>query len=48
MRIQHDGISLWYATPDAPGPSDIVLEGSEISITIGVTPIDPSNKVSGR
>jgi Tc toxin complex TcA C-terminal TcB-binding domain/ABC toxin N-terminal region/Neuraminidase-like domain/Salmonella virulence plasmid 28.1kDa A protein len=47
MRFEHEGISLWYGTPDAPapGPGEAVHVGSDITITVGVRPIDASNKI---
>src|SRR5258708_32713538 len=47
MRFEHEGISLWYGTPDAPapGPGEAVQAGSNITITVGVQPVDTSNKV---
>lgn len=45
MRFDHDGISLWYGTADAPAPDETVLAGVEVSITIGVQPTDASNAV---
>jgi hypothetical protein len=45
MRFNHDGITLWYGTPDAPAPSETAQSGSEIPVTVGVQPIDASNKV---
>ncbi|MCA1990905.1 MAG: Tc toxin subunit A, partial [Coleofasciculus sp. S288] len=48
MRIEHEGISLWYGTPDAPAPSDVVSAGSTITVTVGVYPADASNIVEIR
>ena len=45
MKFEHDGRTLWYGTPDAPAPVETVAAGTEIVITIGVSPIDASNKV---
>jgi hypothetical protein len=45
MRFEHEGISLWYGTPDAPAPEGVIEIGSDIAITIGVHPTDASNKV---
>src|SRR5215218_4016422 len=45
MRFEHDGMSLWYGTPDAPAPGDAVPAGAEIAITVGVRPADASNKI---
>jgi Big-like domain-containing protein len=43
MRFEYEGMSLWYGTPDAAAQS--VQAGTEIAITIGVSPVDASNKV---
>ena len=40
MELAHDGLSLWYDTPDAP------VEGGRI--TVGVRPASPTNSVSLR
>ncbi len=48
MRFEHEGISLWYGTPDAPAPEQVVRAGAEINITVGVHPVDSSNRVEIR
>jgi hypothetical protein len=45
MRFNHDGMSLWYGTEDAPSPGETIQEGKPIEITIGVQPPDASNRV---
>ena len=45
MRFEYEGRALWYATPDAPAPDGAVQAGTEITITVGVSPVDASNKV---
>src|SRR5690349_1280452 len=50
MRIEQDGMALWYGTPDAPAPSGKVeaAEGSEqaqVSVTVGMRPPSASNSV---
>lgn len=47
MRFEQEGVSLWYGTPDAPapGPGEAVHVGSDITITVGVRPIDTSNRI---
>src|SRR6266542_1304647 len=45
MRFEHEGRALWYGTPDAPAPESFVPAGAEINITIGVHPVDSSNRV---
>jgi tetratricopeptide (TPR) repeat protein len=48
MHFEHEGISLSYGTPDAPAPGETVQAGTEITITLGVQPIDASNRVEVR
>jgi hypothetical protein len=45
MRFEHEGMALSYDTPDAPGPGEAVQAGTEVTLTVGVQPIDASNKV---
>jgi Tc toxin complex TcA C-terminal TcB-binding domain/Neuraminidase-like domain/Salmonella virulence plasmid 28.1kDa A protein len=45
MRIEHEGISLWYGTPDAPAPQDVISAGQNVTVTVGVYPADASNVV---
>ena len=45
MRFEHQGMALWFGTPDAPAPIDVVTEGHEVTITVGVAPADASNVV---
>src|SRR5215467_2696025 len=45
MRFEHDSVSLWYGTADAPAPGETVLAGSEVAITVGVSPTNASNWV---
>jgi len=45
MHIEHEGISLWYGTPDAPAPQDVVSAGENVIITVGICPADASNVV---
>jgi GH18 family chitinase len=45
MQFDNEGMSLWFGTPDAPGPGDTVPADAEIPITIAVHPGDRSNKV---
>ena len=45
MRFENDGISLWFGTPDAPGPGDTIHPNTEVTITIAVQPGDRSNTV---
>src|SRR5262245_22369099 len=48
MRFEHEGRSLWYGTPDAPAPEHVVRAGTEIDLTVGVSPVDSSNRVEMR
>ncbi|MGD1808192.1 neuraminidase-like domain-containing protein [Dapis sp. BLCC M126] len=48
MRIEYEGISLWYGSPDAPAPQDNISAGKQISVTVGVSPADASNKIEIR
>ncbi|WP_198648818.1 Tc toxin subunit A, partial [Cyanothece sp. BG0011] len=48
MRIEHEGILLWYGTPDAPAPDNIVSASDKVAITVGVQPVDASNAVEVR
>ncbi len=52
MRVDNEGIALWYGTPDAPAPAGAIeatpADGAATSITVGVAPQDPSNRVQVR
>ena len=45
MRFDRDGMSLWFATSDTPAPEGTVADGANISLTVGVQPLDASNQV---
>ncbi|HSH81375.1 MAG TPA: neuraminidase-like domain-containing protein [Herpetosiphonaceae bacterium] len=45
MRFDHDGMTLWYNTPDAPSPSGHVAAGTDVTVTIGVQPPDASHRI---
>jgi hypothetical protein len=45
VRFEHDGMSLWYGTADAPAPLENISGGEEVIISVGVTPVDASNAV---
>ena len=45
MHFEHEDRSLWYGTPDALAPEGAVQAGTEIAITVGVSPVDASNYV---
>ena len=48
MRLEFDGISVWYGTPDAPAPAGVVPGDDPVAVTIGVHPPDASNSVEVR
>src|SRR5215472_2147108 len=48
MRYEQNGVSLWYGTPDAPAPSELVPAGPSgraigLTVTVGVQPIAARN-----
>jgi hypothetical protein len=48
VRLAHDGLELWYGTPDAPAPEGTTERREGVSVTVGVRPANPSNAVSVR
>jgi hypothetical protein len=46
VHYEHDGLSLWYGTPDAPAPSDLDVPPHTASLTVGVRPANPTNAVN--
>lgn len=49
MRLANDGLTIWYATPDAPAPGDDgVVPRTGASITVGAHPASPINSVQVR
>ncbi len=48
MKFEHDGITLWLETSDAPVPSSIEPLDRDLTITMAVQPIDASNHVELR
>jgi hypothetical protein len=48
VRLAHDGLEMWYATPDAPAPDGTTEPRQGASVTVGVRPANPSNAVSVR
>lgn len=48
VRLAHDGLELWYGTPDAPAPDGTTEQRQGVSVTVGVRPANPSNAVSVR
>ncbi|MGL5942561.1 MAG: neuraminidase-like domain-containing protein [Waterburya sp.] len=45
VRFEHDGISLWYGTADAPAPQETIFTETDISLTVGIQPLDASNRL---
>lgn len=45
MKLTNDGLTLWYATPDAPGPFEDDASRAGSFLTVGVKPPSPSNTV---
>jgi Protein of unknown function (DUF3237) len=49
VNLTHEGLSLWYGTPDALAPEeDAVLPRRGNSVVIGVRPASPTNSVCVR
>jgi hypothetical protein len=48
MRVAHDGLELWYATPDAPAPDGSTEARDRVSVTVGVRPASAENAVKVR
>lgn len=49
MNISHEGLSLWYGTPDAPAPGDEgVVPRRGASLVVGVHPAHPANTLTVR
>jgi hypothetical protein len=49
MNVSHEGLSLWYDTPDAPAPEAAGLVPREgASLVLGVQPPNPTNTVVVR
>jgi hypothetical protein len=48
VHFAHDGLKLWYGTPDAPAPDGTTERRQGVSVTVGVRPANPSNAVSVR
>lgn len=47
MKLTHDGLSLWYGTPDAPAPfNQEVVARDQASLVVGVSPSNPTNSVA--
>jgi hypothetical protein len=49
MNLTHEGLSLWYGTPDASAPGDDgVVPRKGASLVVGVRPANPTNSVLVR
>jgi Protein of unknown function (DUF3237) len=48
VNLTHEGLSLWYGTPDAPAPLGELASRTEASVTVGVRPANPTNGVHVR
>jgi hypothetical protein len=45
MKFQHDGLQLWYGTPDAPAPAEQIEADTAVTVTVAACPADPNNHV---
>jgi len=45
VRFEYEDKALWYGTPDAPAPGETVQVGADITITMGVQPMNAGNNV---
>jgi hypothetical protein len=49
VKLTHDGLSVWYGTPDAPAPGDEgIVARAGTSLVVGVHPANPTNSVVVR
>lgn len=49
MKLEHEGLTLWFGTPDAPAPFEgEVLPRDGVSLVVGVHPANPTNTVLVR
>ena len=48
MRYSHNGLTLWYATPDAPAPVGGPEPRSGLTATVALAPANPLNVVTIR
>ena len=48
MHVENDGVSLWFATSDAPAPQGEIAAGADVTVTVGVKPARPANRVEVR
>jgi hypothetical protein len=50
MRFDQSGMSLWYGTPDAPGPEEAVPAGASgratgVTLTVAVQPLSSGSRL---
>jgi hypothetical protein len=46
MNLSNDGLTLWYCTPDTPGPFDEeVVPRLGVSLVLGAHPANPTNSI---
>src|SRR5688572_11170595 len=48
MQLTNDGLTLWYATDDAPAPDGGEESRSGVSMTVAAQPASPGNAVAIR
>ncbi len=49
MKLTHEGLTLWYGTPDAPAPFEQeTVPRSGAALVVGVHPAHPMNAVEVR
>jgi hypothetical protein len=48
VKLTHEGLSLWYGTPDAPAPLDEVVARDGAALIAGVYPANPTNALNVR
>ena len=48
MRVEHNGMALWFGTSDTPAPESSIAPNNTVALTIGVLPADASNNVVVR
>src|SRR5262245_22339891 len=48
VRLAHDGLEMWYGTPDAPATEGTTERREGVTVTVGVRPARPSNAVRVR
>jgi hypothetical protein len=48
VNLTHEGLTLWYGTPDAPAPLDELVPRVGASLVVGAHPANPTNAVRVR